>query len=127
MQLFPVLPIDPTKVKARPPEREGAIGALKTGVELRAEWHTELRRELESVRGLVFVDGDFQGSANGESTILIEEFAERPFKASFRIFLPRKAVLDVPPTKPLHLTVFGDVTKPFGEDGFVDIRPVALY
>jgi hypothetical protein len=126
-ELFSGWPIDPTRAKPALPLSEGTTEAREIEAAQPAERQTELRMELRSLRGLVFVDGGFQESANGESGILFEEFSERPFKASFRIFLPRGAIHDIPAKKSLHLTVFGDVIRPLGDDGVADIRAVAVY
>ena len=85
------------------------------------------RLELQSLHGYVFIRGDFGQSVSGNNVILAGRFMATPFKCWFRVFLPISASQMLPKTKPLHLTVFGDVTRPLGDDGFIDVAAIAVY
>jgi hypothetical protein len=91
---------------------------------------SDLEEQLRSVRGLIFVDGEFTESLQGDKALLTYDFrvpTTPPSKAaSFRVSLPRKQIANLP-THRLRLTIFGDVTKPLGEDGTVDVAPIAIY
>jgi hypothetical protein len=96
-------------------------------LELRNQlWKMQLESELGLVRGMVFVDGNFDATTSGDKAVLIEKFSERAVKCSFRISLPKSALKALPNTRPLHLRVFGEVTRPL-TDGFVDISAVAIF
>ena len=126
-QLFSGWPIDLMTKALEAPTSEGTPEAGEIEAAQPSQRSTELKLELQLLRGLIFVDGDYYESLNGEGTILTEEFSRQPFKASFRVFLPTKALQQKPATTPLQLTVFGDVTKPLGADGVVDISAIAAY
>lgn len=86
-----------------------------------------LQGQLGTLGGWAFVDGDFEKSTNGEGVILIRHFSDEPFKCSFRIYLPLIAVKSLPSVKQLHARVFGEVMRPLGNDGFIDLKGVAVY
>jgi hypothetical protein len=83
--------------------------------------------ELKSLRGYIFIEGDFDQTVTGDNVLLVQRFMDRPFKCWFRALLPTSAARSLPMTKPLHLTVFGDVTRPLRDDGFVDVVAIAVY
>jgi hypothetical protein len=83
--------------------------------------------ELKSLRGYLLIEGDFDQTVTGDKVLLVQRFMDRPFKCWFRASLPTSAARSLPMTKPLHLTVFGDVTRPLRDDGFVDIVAIAVY
>lgn len=84
------------------------------------------RLELLRLHGYIFIEGDFEQTVTGNNVILVHRFMDRP-KCLFRAFLPISASRMLPKTKPLHLTVFGDVTRPLGDDGFIDVAAIAVY
>lgn len=83
--------------------------------------------ELVLLHGYIFIDGDFDQSVSGKNVILASRLTPTPFKCWFRVFLPTSASQMLPKTKPLHLRVFGDVTRPLGDDGFIDVAAIAVY
>ncbi len=87
----------------------------------------QLGPELARLRGHAFVDGDFDASLTSNNVILIRKFLDKPLKCWFRVLFPRRIFRELPATRPLKLRVFGAVTKPLGNDGFVDIAGVAVY
>jgi hypothetical protein len=90
----------------------------------------DLNEQLRSVRGLIFVDGEFTESLQGDQALLTYDFSvpTTPARkaASFRVSLPRKQIASLP-TQRLRLTIFGDIIKPLGDDGTIDIAPIAIY
>ena len=83
--------------------------------------------ELKSLRGYLFIEGDFDQTVAGDKVLLEQKFMDRPFKCWFRAVLPTSAAGSLPMTRPLHLTVFGDVTRPLRDDGYVDVVAIAVY
>lgn len=86
-----------------------------------------LRGQLGRLGGWAFVDGDFEKSTSGDGVVLIRHFSDKPFKCSFRIYLPRAALKSLPNVKQFHARVFGEVIRPLEDDGFVDLKGVAIY
>ena len=125
--IFLQQPIDPSSLKPIPPGSSDPEESARQTAARITQLQTDLKNELRLVHGMVFIDGDFDKSISGNSLILTRKFSERGFKCSFRIFLPKSASESLPTTKTLHLKVFGDVTRPFAEDGFVDIAAVAVF
>jgi hypothetical protein len=113
----------------RPEIRPGGSGWGPTA-NLNERFAADLKEQLRSVRGLIFVDGEFTESLQGDKAVLTSDFSvptTPPSKAaSFRVSLPRKEIANLPKQR-LRLTIFGDVIKPLGEDGTVDIAPIAIY
>ena len=87
----------------------------------------QLFSELKSLRGYIFIEGDFDQTVAGNHVILVQRFMDHPLKCRFRALLPTSAARSLPMTNPLHLTVFGDVTRPLRDDGFVDVVSIAVY
>lgn len=91
----------------------------------------KLKEQLSTVHGRVFVDGDFEKSVEGNNVVLMHTLSipdKMPkLDATFKIVLPKAAVQSLPTGKPLRLRVFGDVTKPLGKDGFINVAPVAIF
>ncbi len=85
------------------------------------------RSELRSLRGYIFIEGDFEQTVSGDNLILVNKFMDHPYRFWFKTLLPMSAARPLPKTRPLHLTVFGDVTRPLGDDGFVDVVGIAVY
>jgi len=86
----------------------------------------ELRAELGSVGGMVFAAGDFEEAVVGNKATLTLKFSEQTIKCSFRVSIPKAALKSLPSGRPLHLRIFGDVTRPL-TDGFVDVNAVAVF
>jgi len=86
-----------------------------------------LRGQLGRLGGWAFVDGDFEKSTSVDGVILIRHFSDKPFKCSFRIYLPRTALKSLPNVRRFHARVFGEVVRPLEDDGFVDLKGVAIY
>ena len=83
--------------------------------------------QLQYVRGYVFVEGDFEKTSSRNGVILVQQFTNVPQKCWFRVFLTSNVAQNLPKGQPLKLTVFGEVTKPLSNDGFVDVAPIAIY
>jgi hypothetical protein len=92
-----------------------------------AEADQETLSELRSLRGYVFIEGDFELIDDGKNLILLQKLKlmTLPNKCWFKALLPGGT--NLPQTKPLHLTLFGDVIKPLTADGLIDIAPIAIY
>jgi len=107
----------------------GAYGWGPTA-DLNERFAADLKGQLQSVRGLIFIDGEFTESLQGDKALLTYDFSvptTPPRKAaSFTVRLPRKEIANLP-TQRLRLTIFGDVIKPLAEDGTIDIAPIAIY
>ncbi|MGB9199027.1 MAG: hypothetical protein WCB53_19045 [Terriglobales bacterium] len=89
-------------------------------------WKMQLSAELGSLRGMVFIDGDLDLATSDDKAILTEKFSERAVKCSFRVSLPRSALKALPNTKPLHLRIFGEVTRPL-TNGFIEVEGIAVF
>jgi hypothetical protein len=91
----------------------------------------KLKEQLSTVHGPVFVDGDFERSTQADNVVLTHTLIipDRMPKldARFKIVVPKAASQSLPDGKPLRLRVFGDVTKPLGKDGLVNVAPVAIF
>jgi hypothetical protein len=87
------------------------------------QYEAELQQELGSLRGYVFVDGEFEKTTNGATVTLVRKFSSKPERIFFRVILSRTAAQALP----LILTVFGDALRPPDKEGYVDIRPLAIY
>jgi hypothetical protein len=114
-------------VSGIPAESANAKGVRQQAEREAGQLQAELKSELESLQGLVFVDGEFDMAIQGESATLIKKFSSHPLRSSFRILLPKNALQAMATTRPLQLRVFGAVRKPLGDDGFVDIAAIAAY
>ena len=92
---------------------------------------SKLKEQLSTVHGPVFVDGDFEKSVKGDNIVLMHTLAipdRMPrLDATFMVVLARTDAQSLPTGKPLRLRVFGNVTKPLGKDGFVNVAPVAIF
>ena len=82
--------------------------------DLNERFAADLKEQLRSVRGLIFVDGEFTESLQGDKAVLTYDFSvptTPPSKAaSFRVSLPKKEIANLP-THRLRLTIFGDVSR----------------
>jgi len=84
-----------------------------------------LMTELQSLQGLVFVDDAFDKIISATETTLVAKFATKPRAVVFRVHVPRSARADLP--KNGRLRVFGDVVRPLGNDGYVEVRAIAVF
>jgi hypothetical protein len=113
-------PVLSPKQKLSPEQRAEAEKATK-------QYEAELSTELRAVKGFVFIKGLFNASPNGDSVTLIDNFSVQNPTASFRANFPKSAMPDIVKERKVKLTIFGDVLKPLGDDGYVDIRPITVY
>lgn len=91
------------------------------------EYDAELQGELQSLRGYVFVEGEFERTADGDSVTLIRKFSTPgDKKVAFRFSLPKSGTQGIPEMSRLYLRIFGDVLHPV-DDGYVDLRVLAVY
>lgn len=88
----------------------------------------EMTRELKSLKGLVFVEGEFAASPRPNGMELLHNFSAKPLRIVFRVVLPRNfALKDLPSNGAARLTVFGVVERPLSSDGILEVRPLAVY
>ena len=113
--------VDPSKLTAIEPLGNEKGKPPHNPTEADNRTHLELLR----LHGYIFIEGDFDQSVSGNNVILVNRLITTPFK--FKAFLPISASRLLPKTKPLYLTVFGDVTRPLGDDGFIDVAAIAVY
>jgi hypothetical protein len=101
---------------------------LEEGEKKTKEYDAELQRELQSLRGYVFVDGEFERTVYGDSVTLMRRFSTlRDKKFSFRFSLLKSGTQGIPQMSRLHLTIFGDVLHSADKNGYIDVRPLAIY
>ena len=92
------------------------------------EYDVQLQRELQELRGYVFIDGEFDRTINGDSVALVRRFSsQRNRQVFFRMNLAKNATQGIPDMNRPQLTVFGVVLHSMDKDGFVDVRPLAIY
>ena len=121
-------PIDLSKIPYEAPF--GSTGPDKGGDAAQQKvkkWAEELKNELRTLKGLVFVDGAFGVSQQGEEVVLTEEFCKQPFHVAFRARVPKKSIEPPLLGKSLRLRVFGNVLVPMQENGLVEIRAIAVF
>jgi len=71
--------------------------AISENFQRKAEtWRAELKRRLELLDGLVFVEGEFEQSADDAVFILTRKFSTGSLMASFRMRLPRRTRQTLP-------------------------------
>ena len=88
----------------------------------------ELKSELASLDGLLFIDGEFTISRTSQGTVvLIEKFSEIP-RISFRVTASAAPGLnEIAPSGRAHLRVFGTVVRPLVGDTPIEVRPIAVF
>jgi hypothetical protein len=92
------------------------------------EYDAQLQRELQSLRGYVFVDGEFERTITGDSVTLIRKFSTlRDKRVVFRFSIPKNGTQGIPAMSRLYLTVFADVLHSADKDGYIDVRPLTIY
>lgn len=84
-----------------------------------------LRIELQALQGLIFLDNAFDKITSASESILVDKFETKPRAVTFRVHVPKSAKADLP--KNGRLRVFGDVVRPLGDDGYVDVRAIAIF
>jgi hypothetical protein len=126
--------VDPALFKPIEPISADPEELKRQGNKLWQESGAKMTSELSLIHGIVFVDGDFAKTVRGTDIVLTHNLssgAKSPSvpqpKASFRVVVPAGGLRPVPQGAPLHFRVFGNVTKPLGKDGFVDVAPVAIF
>jgi hypothetical protein len=126
LQQFQLNPKDTSALHGIRPLTDTASKEEKEEAARKAKQYQEfLMSQLKST-GFVVVDGVFNVSVNDNNIVLLEHFSAKP-TVVFRAKLPKSALPDVPHTGSLQLKLFGDVIKPLDGNGFVDVRPIALY
>ena len=121
-------PVNWDKLKYVPPVVLPTPEQLEEASKKTEEYDAELQRELQSLRGYVFVDGEFDRIVNGDSVTFVRKFStQRGKRAAFRFNLPKTAVQGIPEMNRPQLAIFGDVLHSADKDGYVDVRPLAVY
>lgn len=73
----------------------------------------------------MFLDTAFHTSPDGNEATMVAEFSAKPHPVCFRVTVPKSVRSEV--VGKARLRVFGDVTQALSNDGYVDIRAIALY
>ena len=91
-------------------------------------YRQELKAELASLDGLLFVEGEFTISKTSQdTTILTEKFSELP-RVVLRVTASASPGLNaIAPSGRAHLKVFGTVTRPLVGDSPIEVRPIAIF
>jgi hypothetical protein len=110
--------IRPLTDKASPDEKEEA--------ERKAQQYQQSLVFYLKSSGFAVVDGTFDISVSGNDIILLERFSAKP-RVVFRAKLPKSALPDVTHEGSIQLKLFGDVIRPLDGDGYVDLRPIAIF
>jgi hypothetical protein len=84
-----------------------------------------LRTELRSLQGLIFLDNVFERLGSTTDLSLVGKFSTKPSAVTFRAHIPKTGKADLP--KHGRLRVFGDVVRPLEEDGYIDVRAIAVF
>ena len=124
-KVAPVKPLPAEQPLGQPPtkeEQEAAQRQLK-------QYEDQFSAELSSLQGMVIVDGEFPASQSGEgSPVFVERFSDRPRHVDFRLTTPSTPELkQLASIGTTHLRVFGTILKPLGDDGVIEVRPIAIY
>jgi hypothetical protein len=124
LQAAPNAPSTPLGDTAKSPtkdEQEAAAQQLEG-------YKGELKSELASLNGLLFVEGDFAISATSPGTVtLVEKFSETP-RIVFRITAPGAPGLSaIVPSRRAHFKIFGTVVRPLVGDAPIELRPIAVF
>ncbi len=94
------------------------------------QYNDEFVSELSSLSGLVLVDGAFalHSEPNRETSVLIEQFSEKPRAITFHVLVPNnKQLRRLVATGNTKLRVFGTVTKRLDDGGVIELRGIAIY
>jgi hypothetical protein len=126
LQQFRLNPKDASAIQGIRPLTDKASKEEKDEAAHKAKQYQEFLMFYLKSSGFVVVDGVFNVSVNDNNIILLEHFSAKP-TVVFRAKLPKSALPDIPHTGSLQLKLFGDVIKPLDSDGYVDVRPIALY
>ena len=81
--------------------------------------------ELQTLQGLIFLDNAFDKITSATEPTLVDKFATKPRAVTFRVHIPKSGKADLP--KNGRLRVFGDVVRPLADDGYVDVRAIAIF
>jgi hypothetical protein len=92
------------------------------------QYEQELDNELSSLQGEVIVDGDFViGRLSDGRSVFTERFADNPRRVLFGAEAPSTPDLSrIASIRTTHLHLFGTILRPLGDDGFIEIRPIAI-
>jgi len=127
-------PINESKVRALPPAvplvGSPTSSTQGNGVEAErkaARYEAEMEHELRSLSGLLFVNGQFNEATGGENVVMVETFSTKPHKVQFRFSIPKSQMPDIQGENGVRLRVFGNVIRPLGRDGYVNIQAIAAY
>jgi hypothetical protein len=122
-KLKPIKPVSDSVIGGDPPSEEEKREAERKA----KQYQSELFGQLESLGGYVFVAGEFDLTLNGDALMLAETFSVKPRRVVFRIYVPKSQMTEFQNQSRLRLSVFGDTTRPLSSDGYVDVRPIAIY
>jgi hypothetical protein len=61
------------------------------------------------------------------SKVLTDTFSAKPRKVVFRVYMPKSQMAEFQNQSKMRLKVFGDTLHPLSTDGYVEIRPIAVY
>jgi hypothetical protein len=91
-------------------------------------YRQELKSELASLDGLLFIEGEFAISRTSQGTItLVEKFSEIP-RVVLRVTASAAPGLNgIAPSGRAHLKVFGTVVRPLVGDAPIEVRPIAVF
>jgi hypothetical protein len=124
-QLFPKL-INSSAVDRIAPLTGKVSKEEREDIERKAERYEAYLMDGLRSSGFVVVDGTFSVHAVGNNINLLEHFSAKP-TVVFRAELPKSAMDGVLREGRTHLTMFGNVIKTLDNEGYVDLRPIALY
>jgi hypothetical protein len=96
----------------------------------RAEEHSqEFQKEMKSLVGLAIVDGRFSVKRISQDWLgFSEEYSEKPLHIVFRAVAPSGPELGKLLTiRSTRLRIFGTVVEPYGKDGVIELRPLAIF
>jgi hypothetical protein len=110
--------------------REPATKEQEEEAKRRSEVYSqEFENEMESLAGLVIVDGEFSIKGSTQNSLICsEDYSKKPLSIAFRVVVPVTPELtQIQPRGSSRLRVFGTVTKPYGKDGIIELRPLAIF
>jgi hypothetical protein len=93
------------------------------------QYSQEFKNEIEALTGVVIVDGQFSiKQLSQDSLVVSEEYSEKPLHVVFKAVAPRTSELDkMLAMHSTRLKLFGTVVKPYGKDGIIELRPIAIF
>ena len=120
---------DLDKLRLRSPDQPPTKEEEEEAKRREKQYTEEFGTELNSLNGLVLIDGTFAVHRNSQGgLVLVERFSEKPRHIVFRVLAPETEELRMLLTKgKSRLRVFGTVTRQLGDDGVIEVRAIALY